>query len=86
MTGLAPGENFYYYSLDGSPVMMLRNKPEHRVYAIFADLGFANDVSIPQLTAEVNAGEFDIVILAGDQSYNFETTGGKVHNLYQPCG
>ncbi len=54
------------------------------VYAVYADLGYNNSVSIPQLAAEVQAGAFDMIIHAGDVSGGGR--GSCTHSLRRcPC-
>ena len=70
--------------------------PAHRepIWAVYGDMGATTDQyrhvapSIPVLTKEQEAGEFDGVIHAGDYAYDFAPYGGRVGddfmNLIQP--
>lgn len=51
-------------------------------FAVFADFGLVNDVTMKDLTASAAAGDFDSVIFAGDHAYNFEDVFSVQGNLF----
>lgn len=82
ITGLGANTQYYYQAGD-SATFSFTNQPVvtgGKVYALLADFGIANDVSIGQLVAEAAAGNYQAVIHAGDWAYNMEYTGGTVGN------
>lgn len=48
------------------------------VYAVYGDFGISNDVSLSQLTEEVDNNMFDAVIHAGDFAYDLDSDQGQV--------
>jgi len=76
-------ESRYYYRVgsdsDGwSKVFTFSTKTKNITYAVYGDLGYLNDLSIPQLTAEVEANEFQQVLHVGDFAYDFNESNGTV--------
>lgn len=63
---LAPATRYYYALADDAVVRSFVNEPTPRVggkvYAVFADLGLANDVALATLVSEAAAGAFDAVV------------------------
>lgn len=51
-----------------------------KVYAVFADFGLAEDVSLANLLAASAAGEFDACVWPGDFAYDLYTAGGSRGN------
>lgn len=83
LTDLPENTRIFYSPGDSSDVFNFT--AAHRriggtVYAIFGDLGLADDYSLDALLAEAATENFDAVIFAGDFAYNFEDNGGKVGN------
>jgi hypothetical protein len=69
MTGLLPNTQYFYTVGDASYVFNFTNQPVRaggKVYALLADFGLANDVSLQQLKTEAANNRFDAVIHAGD--------------------
>lgn len=69
-TGIAPGAPAYYYLTGGADnsttftVTPIVARPE--IFAVLADFGFANDVSMDSMIAEAQKGSYDSVLHAGD--------------------
>jgi hypothetical protein len=61
-----------------SKVFTFSTKTKNITYAVYGDLGYVNDNSIAQLTAEVEDGIFQQVLHVGDFAYNFEDSNGTV--------
>lgn len=75
MTGLAPATTYYYQvgsDAEGwSQIFSYVNQPETvspPVFAVFADFGFGNDVSMSDIIADAAAGGFDMILHAGESS------------------
>jgi hypothetical protein len=67
MTNLEPNTVYYYQVQGDSTVRSFTAQPQRpggKVYAVLADLGYSNAVSLSQLIAEAANGEFDAVIHA----------------------
>ena len=83
LTDLAPGTT-YYYSVGGGagPTLRFASSTTRHMYAVFGDLGLADDFSLTTLLAEAKAGVYDAVMFAGDLAYNLEDSGGTVGNEF----
>jgi hypothetical protein len=69
MFGLAANTRYYYTVGKLATVFNFTNQPVRdggKIYAVLADLGYEDAVSMPQLEAEAKAGAFDAVVHAGD--------------------
>jgi len=83
MTGLAPNTR-YYYAINGRNFSFV-NAPARqggKIYAIYADFGLANDVSLADLVNEAAAGSFDAVIHGGDIAYDLQSYSGATGNSF----
>jgi len=82
IVGLKLETNYYYRvgsDADGwSKVFKFSTKTKNVTYAVYGDLGYANDNSIAQLTAEVEDDIFQQVLHVGDFAYDFQDTNGTV--------
>jgi len=82
ITGLTPESRYYYRvgsDTDGwSKVFSFSTKTKNITYAVYGDLGYVNDNSIAQLTAEIEDGVFQQVLHVGDFAYNFQDSNGTV--------
>lgn len=60
------------------------NEPAARppIFAIYADFGIGNDVSIDTLYADAKAGGFDAVIHAGDWAYDLDSSNSSTGNAF----
>ena len=72
-TGLLPATTYYYQvgsdSEGWSQTFSFFNQPESispPVFAVFADFGFGNDVSMSDIVSEAASGGFDMILHAGD--------------------
>ena len=85
MAGLAPNTR-YFYRVEGlDETFSFVNEPRRaggNVYAVFGDMGAANDVSAQQLVAEAKGGVFDMILYSGDYAYDFPSESGAVGNLF----
>ena len=84
LTGLLANTT-YKYQLGGnaSVTHSFVNAPARaggKKYAVFADLGLANDVALAAITEDALVGVFDAVLHAGDFAYNFEDRKGENGN------
>lgn len=89
MAGLAPNATYWYSVGDArngfSALYSFTSQPAREggaVFCIFADLGLNNAVALPSLVAGVEQGRYDYVVLAGDQSYDFDSQDSQVGNAY----
>ena len=70
-TGLAPNSQYSYSvssSVGATPVYNFTNAPSDRapIFAVYADFGLSNDVSLAALVKDAQNNGFDYVIHAGD--------------------
>jgi hypothetical protein len=82
LTGL-PADSRVYYRVgsdaDGwSATFSFSTKTKNITYAVYGDLGYVNDNSIAQLTAEIHDDVFQQVLHVGDFAYNFQDSNGTV--------
>ena len=86
LTGLPRNATRVYYEVGGGSTVhnftSAPARPGGTVYAIFGDLGLAEDYSLDSLLAEAAADTFDFLIFAGDFAYDFESSSGKVGNEF----
>jgi len=85
MTGLAANTRYFYTVEGNAEVYSFVNAPAREggnVYAVFGDMGAANDVSASQLVAEAKGGVFDMILYSGDYAYDFPSYGGDVGNEF----
>ena len=86
LTGLPDNATQVYYEVGGGSTVYnftaAPARPGGTVYAIFGDLGLADDYSLDSLLAEAAADAFDAVIFAGDFAYDLETSSGEVGNEF----
>ena len=83
MTGLSANTKYTYTISSGAVSGTFTNgatRDGGKIYAVLADFGLVNDVSIDQLISEARSGGYDAVIHAGDFAYNLEDSGGAVGN------
>jgi len=87
MAGLAPATRYFYAVGDAangfSAVASFVNAPARAggaVWAIFADLGLANNEALGALITNINS--FDYVIHAGDFAYDLDGDGSRVGNAF----
>jgi len=93
MGNLVNNTRYYYRAGDADtalhsfmappPVGELPHGDQPAIYAVLADFGMWNDVSLNQLIAESAAGAFDVTIHAGDMAYNFVDLQGTRGELPQ---
>ena len=75
----------YYYSCEAnkegsSQIFKFVNQPMREngnIYAVYADMGYENDESLPFLITDAMNGGFDVIIHAGDFAYDFDTVRKK---------
>jgi hypothetical protein len=83
MTGLEANTKYYYAVGDSDTVYNFTAAPTRsggNVYAVLADFGVVNDVSLKQLITEAQHDLFDAVIHAGDFAYDLDDNGGQLGN------
>lgn len=96
MTGLLPATTYFYQvgsDAEGwSATFSFVNQPEAAappVFAVFADFGFGNDISMSDIIADAAAGGFDMILHAGDVAYDLDSgnsqTGNSYMNAIQPA-
>lgn len=85
LSGLQRDKTWYYRVGDDkcgwSDVHSFSYMPQREggaIYAVYADFGFENAVSMPTLLSESSAGAFDYIIHAGDLAYNLDSDNGTV--------
>lgn len=94
MTGLKPNTPYTYtISNSGSSTIMkditfnFTSAPDNqrnggKIYAVYADLGMLNDISLAQIVAEGSSGMYDMVLHSGDLAYDLNTALGTRGNDY----
>jgi hypothetical protein len=88
MTGLQPATK-YTYSIGNavsgwSDSFTFTNQPSDRspIFAIYADFGYKNDVSLNYLIEDSKNNVFDYVIHAGDHAYDLDSSNSQVGNEF----
>ena len=88
MTGLAPATTYYYAvgsDAEGwSETFSFVNEQAARppIAAVFADFGYGNDISMPEILRASAAGEFDLILHAGDVAYDLDSSNSQTGNNY----
>jgi hypothetical protein len=87
-SGLAPNTQYTYAvtsSAAARPVTYsFTNAPSARppIFAVYADFGFGNDVSLSALVKDAAQNGFDYVIHAGDWAYDLDSSSSTVGNSF----
>ena len=87
LTGLRSDTAYFYSCSDGdalaSSVAIFTNAPSPTslgrplTVAVWADFGVDDGFGLDQITHDVGAGAFDLILHAGDWAYNFEVSGSS---------
>ncbi len=87
-SGLAPNTQYTYAvtsSAAARPVTYsFTNAPSDRppIFAVYADFGFGNDVSLSALVKDAAQNGFDYVIHSGDWAYDMDSSNSQVGNSF----
>lgn len=76
-TGTTPWSQVFQFTFNSGA-----SRPGGPVYAVLADFGFYNAESLEKLMAAAYAGEFDVLLHAGDFAYDLDTNKGEIGDGY----